>query len=85
MMLPDQVYGAESMGAASCLATIPDFNTLIAKSQDHQTPVFALTAEQIGQAGTVLENTLISRDNFRQIFSELADKIIRLTIHASSD
>ncbi len=85
MMLPDQVYGVENMGAASCLATIPDFNTLIAKSQDHQTPVFALTAEQIGQSGTVLENTLKSRDNFRQIFSELADKIIRLTTHASSN
>ena len=85
MMLPDQVYRAENMGTASCLATIPDFNTLIAKSQDHQTPVFALTSEQIGQSGTVLENTLKSRDNFKQIFSELADKIIRLTTHASSD
>lgn len=85
MMLPDQVYRAENMGAASCLTTIPDVNTLIAKSQDHQTPVFALTPEQIGQSGTVLENTLKSRDNFRQIFSELADKIIRLTTHASSD
>ena len=85
MMLPDQVYGEASMGADFCLTTIPDFNTLIAKSQEHQTPVFALTREQIGQAGTVLENTLISRDNFKQIFSELADKIIRLTAHASSD
>ena len=84
-MLPDQVYGEENVGAAFCLATIPDFNTLIAKSQDHQTPVFALTPEQIGQSGTVLKNTLKSRDNFKQIFSELADKIIRLTIHASSD
>ena len=85
MMLPDQVYGDENMGTASCLATIPDFNRLIAKSQDHQTPVFALTSEQIGQSGTILENTLESRDNFKQIFSGLADKIIRLTIHASSD
>ncbi len=85
MMLPDQVYGEESVGAAFCLATIPDFNTLITKSQDHQTPIFALTPEQIGQADTVLENTLKSRDNFNQIFSELADKIIKLTTHASSD
>lgn len=85
MMLPDQVYRAENMGAASCLATIPDFNTLITRSQEYQTPVFALTPEQIGQAGKVEENTLKSRDNFSQIFSELADKIIRLTTHASSD
>lgn len=85
MMLPDQVYGEESVEAEFCLTTIPDFNTLIAKSQDHQTPVFALTPEQIGQAGRVEEITLKSRDNFKQIFSELADKIIRLTTHASSD
>ena len=85
MMLPDQVYRAKNMGAASCLATIPDFNPLIAKSQDHQTPVFALTPEQIGQAGRIEEITLKSRDSFQRIFSELADKIIGLTTHASSD
>jgi cellulose biosynthesis protein BcsQ len=85
MMLPDQVYGEESMGAAFCLATIPDFNTLITRSQDNQTPVFALTPEQIGQSGKVKEITLKSRDKFQQIFSELADKIIGLTTHASSD
>ena len=85
MMLPNQVYGEESVEAEFCLTTIPDFNTLIAKSQDHQTPVFALTPEQIGQAGRVEEITLKSRDRFQQIFSELADKIIGLTTHASSD
>ena len=84
-MLPDQVYKGESVEADFCLATIPDFNTLIAKSQDHQTPVFALTPEQIGQAGRVEEITLKSRDSFQQIFSELADKIIGLTTYASSD
>lgn len=85
MMLPDQVYREENMEADFCLTTIPDFNTLIAKSQDHQTPVFALNPEQIGQAGRVEEITLKSRDNFHRIFSGLADKIIRLTTHASSD
>ena len=85
MMLPDKVYGEGSMEAAFCLATIPDFNTLITRSQEHQTPVFALTPQQIGQAGKIEENTLESRDKFQQIFSELADKIIGLTTHASSD
>ena len=85
MMLPDQVYGEENVGAEFCLATIPDFNTLIAKSQDHQTPVFALTPQQIGRPARARETILESRDNFKLIFSELADKIIRLTTHASSD
>ena len=50
------------------------------KSQEAQTPVFALTSEQIGYTGTVLDIIIESRDNFKQIFSELADKIIGLTI-----
>ena len=85
MILPDQVYGKESVEAEFCLATIPNFNTLIAKSQEHQTPVFALTSEQIGRPARARETTLESRDHFKQIFSEFADKIIGLTTHASSD
>ena len=85
LMLPDQAYVDQCMGVGFCLATIPDFNTLIAKSQEHQTPVFALTPEQIGHTGTVLEITIKSRDSFKQIFSELADKIIKLTSYANSD
>jgi cellulose biosynthesis protein BcsQ len=85
MMLPDHVYNDQGVGPGFCLATIPDFNTLIAKSQEAQTPVFALTPEQIGYTGPVLENTIKSRDNFKQIFSELAGKIIGLTSNASGD
>jgi cellulose biosynthesis protein BcsQ len=68
-----------------CLATIPDFNSLIAKSQDTRTPVFALTEAQIGQGGAVLERTIESRDHFKELFSGLADKVIGLTGHASCD
>ncbi len=85
MVLPNQVYKDEGIEDTFCLATIPDFNTLIAKSQDNQTPVFALTPEQIGHTGPVLKNTIKSRDNFKQIFSKLADKIIGLTSNAISN
>ena len=83
MTLEEQVYkdcGLENV----CLATISDFNSLIAKSQENQTPVYALTAEQIGQRGNVLEITEASRDNFLETFSELADKVIALVDNASS-
>lgn len=63
-----------------CLTSIPDFNGLIAKSQQHQTPVFALTEDQLGQGGQVLENTKESRDRFRTLFSNLADNVIRMTV-----
>jgi len=78
MMLPTSAYEEQDITEFR-LASISDFNTLIAKSQDAQTPVFALTPEQIGQTGIVLERTLKSRDAFRDIFSDLADKVIALT------
>ena len=68
-----------------CLATIPDFNSLIARSQETQTPIYDLTDEQIGQSGTVLEQTRTSQARFRETFSDLADNVIHLTNHAGLD
>ena len=48
MTLPEVVYHSHGVDGL-CLATIPDFNSLIAKSQEHQTPVYALTQEQLEQ------------------------------------
>ncbi len=62
-----------------CLATIPDFNSLIAKSQKNNTPVFALTQDQLGQTGVVLAKSEESRERFENIFVELSDKVIKLT------
>ena len=83
MTLPEPVYSEHGV-EDFCLATIPDFNSLIAKSQEHQTPVYELTPEQLGQTGIVLERTERSRDEFREIFSGLADKVISLASHATS-
>lgn len=80
MILPNQTYTNQEIKYDFCLATIPDFNSLIAMSQEAQTPVFALSHEQIGRSGVVLDQTIKQRDEFEQIFSELADKIIGLTI-----
>ena len=85
MMLPRNSYGEQHVDDYYCLATIPDFNTLIAKSHEAQVPIFFLSSEQIGQSGVVLAATIESRDRFKEIFSELADKVIALTGHASGD
>ena len=85
MMLPKDAYKQQGIDDTFCLVTIPDFNTLIARSQATQTPIFALTAEQIDQTGIVLERTLQSRDSFQEIFSQLADKIIGLSEYAGSN
>ena len=79
MVLPSEMYGGMD---GYCLAMIPDFNSLIAKSQEHQTPIYALTDEQIGQSGVVLEATKNSQANFQEIFEGLAAKVVRLTADA---
>lgn len=79
MLLPTALYDKANLIEGHCLAEIPDFNTLIAKSQSARTPVFALSPRQIAQTGTVLQNTLRSRDNFKEIFTDLEKKISILT------
>lgn len=83
MILPDQAYSNQQM-LYYCLATISDFNSLIALSQENHTPVFALTASQIGHTGVVLNQTEKARDQFLAVFSDLADKVIGLTDNAGS-
>jgi cellulose biosynthesis protein BcsQ len=84
MLLSNQMYNSQEIGSDLCLAKISDFNSLIAKSQEHQTPVFALTSKQIG-SGIVLEKTLGAQEKFKKVFSTLADRVIELTCHAASN
>ena len=84
MMLPPEAYIQQGV-AEHCLITIPDFNTLVAKSQSYQTPVFELTEDQIGLTGPVLTRTMESRDRFRDLFSDLADKVLALTTYANGN
>ena len=78
MALPAAEYATTGMDAY-CLATIADFNSLIAKSQGARTPIYALTDEQIGQGGTVLEQTKKSQAQFKETFQNLASRVIQLT------
>lgn len=57
------------------LINISDFNSLIAQSQKHSVPVFALTDEQIEQSGIILERMKRSREDFRDAFGALAQTI----------
>lgn len=61
------------------LINIADFNSLIAQSQRHNTPIFSLTDQQIGQVGQVLDNIIISRDNFDTTFTNFSNSVISLT------
>ena len=84
MMLSNQVYRDQGIQGSFSLAKISNFNSLIALSQEHRTPVYALTPEQLGQRGIVLENNQKKQEEFRQTFSDLADKIIALSSESSA-
>jgi cellulose biosynthesis protein BcsQ len=60
------------------LLEVADFNSLIALSQEFQVPVYALTAEQTGQAGAVWEQTQASMRLFGDAFSACAEKLFIL-------
>lgn len=61
------------------LINIADFNSLIAQSQKHNKPVFALTDEEIEQAGVILKTMKESRDAFRACFNTLANSVEIIT------
>jgi len=83
MILPDHLYQKQGLTGSLSLAKISNFNSLIALSQKHQTPVYDLTPKQLRQSGKALENNLKKQEEFRQTFSDLVDKIIALSSESS--
>ena len=61
------------------LVNIADFNSLIAQSQKHNKPVFALSDEEIQQAGIILGTMGVSRDAFKMEFDRLANSVETIT------
>jgi cellulose biosynthesis protein BcsQ len=78
MLLEKEQYDAAGVDETLTLALVADFNTLIATSQTHRKPVFALPDDALGQ-GVIYEQNSAKREEFRLCFSELADTIITLT------
>jgi len=86
MMLPAQLYDAQGVDCKNfCLAMIADFGALITKSQEHKTPIFALTPEQLGWGGSVFSLSLKNQDKFNEVFSNLAERVMGLTYNAFSN
>lgn len=57
------------------LINIADFNSLIAQSQKHNVPVFALSDEELEQVGVILVTMKSSRDAFKKAFYGLAASV----------
>jgi cellulose biosynthesis protein BcsQ len=78
VLAPDKYNALTNFASNYNLAQIADFNTLIAKSQEARTPVFALTDEQLGHVGVVLEGDQAKRAEFRTEFYNMAERIVAL-------
>jgi cellulose biosynthesis protein BcsQ len=86
MLLAQTMYESQDISRDFCIAKISDFNILIPMSNQHKTPVFALTSQQIEQADSrVLNTTLEAREKFINTFDRLADKIIYLASNELSN
>lgn len=79
MLLPDSLYKSVGIEPGEPLLQMSDFNGLIAQSQKHNAPVFDLTDAQLELTGILLQRTKKSMEEFRNLFSNAADKVITLT------
>ena len=61
------------------LAEIANFNSLITYAQEHNKPVFSLTQADIKQSGAVWTGSREKIAIFEELFSNLADSIVRVT------
>ncbi|GBQ13291.1 ParA family protein [Swaminathania salitolerans] len=76
LMLSESIYEASGYSPREPILQMPDFNSLIARSQEHRVPIFELTPAQLEQAGSVLENTQASQKAFFELFSTAANRVI---------
>ncbi|HHT0276248.1 ParA family protein [Klebsiella oxytoca] len=77
---PAEFMAGTTSGEPFNLSNIADFNSLIAQSQKHSTPVFALTDKQIEQSGVILETMKSNRQDFSDNFNQLATSVVRLAV-----
>ena len=78
LLLNRRVYKKAGLDSHLVLSSIADFNTLITRSQETQTPIFCLTAEQLKQGGVVLAGSQQAMTEFEKTFKDLGQKIIAL-------
>ena len=78
LLLPAEIYSEAGL-PNFVLAQIQEFNSLLPKSQEHGIPVFELSAEELGQAGVVLDNSMSRIESLTRIFETFADRLISLT------
>jgi hypothetical protein len=76
MMMPDNVYKAAGFDPCQPMLQMPDFNSLIASSQEHQVPIFELTPQQAEEIVDDQLHVVISRGERQSvIFIGIPNKV----------
>jgi cellulose biosynthesis protein BcsQ len=79
LLLTKEKYEEAGLEGSLRLASIPDFNTLIANSQQARKPVFTLTQDDVNRRGFVWDTQKANIKAFRELFQALAERIESLT------
>ena len=85
LLLNKSVYDVSGIKRYEALIQMSDFNSLVARSQKYKTPIFSLTGAQLEQGGIVLQRTQKSMELFYDLYSDGADKIVKLIDNANRD
>lgn len=79
LLQTDKFLATTSIDPWVPIMEVSDFNSLIALSQEHQVPVYALTMDMTGQSGAVWEQSETSMKKFDESFANCAQFVIKLT------
>ena len=75
MTFSNNLYPAGFVGNGYCLAEIQDFGGLLPKAFAAGVPVFAITNEEIGEAGNVLTSLTEKREILRNSIQNASNQI----------
>lgn len=78
MTFVNSIYEESGAATSEFLIEVPDFNSLIAISQDISKPVFSLNKDDIKTSGSVAINQVESAEKFDKIYADAARKIIKI-------
>lgn len=81
LLLDPSAYTAADAPLEDFMIEVPDFNGLIAISQDLSKPVFSLTRDELRSGGAVAANQLASVEAFNEIYASGAQKILTMSEH----
>jgi hypothetical protein len=84
MLFESEAYLLAQMSDDYCLAEIPDFQSILQKANNVGVPVFAITDNQINEAGSVLSQFQDKRQDFYNLFEKIAHQIITIGKYANS-